>query len=570
MNKLTIVVGLLIATAMNDPVGATESKIVPDGYGTIEIQPYRDSSPEADLIYHILLGEIAGTRKQLEVALEYYRKAVQASENPRIAERAVGIALFANDNTALLEIARRWHTLDADNPKVHQALAIALLNNKQAEAAAVHLDKLRATADKDNQDGFTAVDALLNQVQDKALALRAMASLRDLHANSRYAQYYYALAALEADAHEQALEGITAALKLDPQWENAYLLQARVRMNKKDTDGALAGLKEAVTNLPENRQLRLGYARLLVNAERLDEATAEFEVLAARDPKDAEVIYSLGLLSGEKERYDEAVTYFTRLLELGTRNTDAFFELGRVEELRSNYDKAKDWYAQVEGDERYLTAQVRMGVMLAKSGDLPAMNEHFVKVRQDNPQSWVPLYISQAEVLRELKHHESAFDLLTEALERESANQDLLYSRALTAGNLKRFDVLEKDLRTVIDADPEHGHALNALGYTLADQTDRYQEALGYVERAIALLPNDAAVIDSMGWVQYRLGNYEQSLEYLRRAYELNQDPEIAAHLTEVLWVLGQREEARDVFQESMKDNPDSEFLLDVKERFGL
>ncbi|NJN47285.1 MAG: tetratricopeptide repeat protein [Candidatus Competibacteraceae bacterium] len=125
-------------------------------------------------------------------------------------------------------------------------------------------------------------------------------------------------------------------------------------------------------------------------------------------------------------------------------------------------------------------------------------------------------------------------------------------------------------MRTVIDADPEHGHALNALGYTLADQTDRHQEALGYLEQAIALLPDDAAVIDSMGWVQFRLGNHEQALVHLRRAYELNQDPEIAAHLTEVLWVLGKQEEARDVYAQAVKDNPDSEHLLKVKERFGL
>ncbi|NJN47284.1 MAG: tetratricopeptide repeat protein [Candidatus Competibacteraceae bacterium] len=284
----------------------------------------------------------------------------------------------------------------------------------------------------------------MNQIQDKALALRAMAGLRDLHRKSRYAHFYYALAALEADDHEQALEGTAAALKLDPQWEDAYLLQARVRMIQKDTDAALAGLKAAVDNLPDNRQLRLGYARLLVNAERYEDATTEFKVLAERNPEDSDALYALGLLSGEQERYDEAVTYFTRLLELGTRNTDAYFELGRVEELRNNYAKAKDWYAQVDDDERYLTAQVRMGMMLAKSGDLQAMNEHFIKMRQDNPESWVPLTISHAEVLRELKHHQSAFDLLTEALERDSANNDLLYSRALTAGNLERFDVLEK------------------------------------------------------------------------------------------------------------------------------
>ncbi|MEZ5583148.1 MAG: tetratricopeptide repeat protein [Candidatus Competibacteraceae bacterium] len=357
MNRLTIVLGLVLTVALSGPAGAadspTGSQTVVDGYGTIEIQPYRDSGPEAQLIYHILLGEIAGSRRQLDVALESYRQAVQASDNPRIAERAVGIALFANDNEALLEIARRWHALDADNPKVHQALAVALLNKDQAEEAAMHLDVLRAAADQDKQDGFTAVDALINQVQDKALALRTMASLRDLHRDSRYAHYYYALAALEADNYEQALEGVAAALSVDDQWEDAYLLQARVRMAQQDTDAALAGLKKAVTALPDNRLLRLGYARLLVNAERLEDANAEFTILAERDPQDSDALYALGLLSAEEKHYDQAAAYFTRLLELGTRNTDAYFELGRVEELRSNYAKAKDWYAKVEDDERY-------------------------------------------------------------------------------------------------------------------------------------------------------------------------------------------------------------------------
>ncbi|NJN47283.1 MAG: hypothetical protein HC808_13310 [Candidatus Competibacteraceae bacterium] len=160
MNRLTIVAGLIVAALMSGPVGADESKTVADGYGTIDIQPYRESAPEADLVYHILLGEIAGSRKQLDVALDAYREAVQTSDNTRIAERAAGIALFADDYAALLEIARRWHTLDADNPKVHQALAVALLNNEQAKEAATHLDALRAASDKDEQDGFTAVDAL--------------------------------------------------------------------------------------------------------------------------------------------------------------------------------------------------------------------------------------------------------------------------------------------------------------------------------------------------------------------------------------------------------------------------
>ena len=130
--------------------------------------------------------------------------------------------------------------------------------------------------------------------------------------------------------------------------------------------------------------------------------------------------------------------------------------------------------------------------------------------------------------------------------------------------------MLEQDLRKIIEANPDSGHALNALGYTLADRTDRYQEAYDYLQRAIALLPNDPAVLDSMGWIKYRLGDYEESLDYLRRAYKLNTDPEIASHLSEVLWISDQREEARDIWQRAIEQAPDNEYLLDVKERLGL
>jgi tetratricopeptide (TPR) repeat protein len=173
-------------------------------------------------------------------------------------------------------------------------------------------------------------------------------------------------------------------------------------------------------------------------------------------------------------------------------------------------------------------------MMLAKLGNLPAMSAHFVKLRRDNPQSAVPLYISEAEILREEGRGEAAFNLLSGALDQNPNDEDLLYSRSLAAESIDRLEVAERDLRTLIEADPENGQALNALGYTLADRTDRYQEALDYLQRALALLPDDAAVLDSMGWVLYRLGRYEESLNYLRRAYEASADEEIAAHLREV------------------------------------
>jgi tetratricopeptide (TPR) repeat protein len=257
------------------------------------------------------------------------------------------------------------------------------------------------------------------------------------------------------------------------------------------------------------------------------------------------------------------------LIKRKTRLADAYFELGRVEEQRGDYAKAREWYERVKDEERYLTAQMRMGVVLAKSGDIAAAGQHFDTLRRNNPQNGITLYLAEAEALREAERYQEAFDSLDRALVVHPDDKDLRYARALAAEKIDRLDVLEQDLRAILAADPKNGQALNALGYTLADRTDRYQEALGYIEQALAQLPDDASVLDSMGWVQYRLNNRDKALEYLRRAYRANPDAEIAAHLSEVLWVNGQREEAKKIWKEALARDPNSVHLRKLRERFG-
>ena len=279
---------------------------------------------------------------------------------------------------------------------------------------------------------------------------------------------------------------------------------------------------------------------------------------------------SLGLLAAETRQFDLAETYFLDLVKRNVRLADAYFELGRIEEQRGNYAKAKEWYGRVAGEDRTLTARMRIGVTLAKAGDPTAVvSQHFDALRRANPQNSIMLYLAEAEALREAERFQEAFDVLDRALQLHSNDKDLLYARALLAERIDRLDVLERDLRAIIAADPKNGQALNALGYTLADRTDRYPEALGYIEQALAVLPDDAAVLDSMGWVQYRLGDYPKALDYLRRAYQTNPDAEIAAHLGEALWVSGQREEAKKIWREARRKTPDSRHLRQLQERFG-
>lgn len=532
----------------------------------------RQPSANADLLYQILTAEMAGKRSQLDVALQNYRLAAQASKDPRVAERATVLALLMKENAVALEMAERWKALDAKNPQFQQTFALALLRNGKLEQATPYLEAVRRAAlNKDQQQGYAALAGLIGQADDKNLAFQAMQQFRDRNPRSPFAQYYYALMAAAAGERQHALTALQRALALKSNFAPAHLLRTRLLLEDGDQAAALAGLAESLKALPRDRNLRMSYARLLVDAKQLDKARREFAILLNQNPKDNDSLYALGLLAVETRQFDLAETYFLDLIKRKTRLTDAYFELGRIEERRDDYVKARAWYERIKdkGEERYLTAQMRMGTVLAKAGDTSAANEHFNSLRRDYPQNGIPLYLAEAEALREAQRYQEAFATLERALALHPDDKDLRYARALAAEKINRLDVLEQDLRLLLTADPKNAQVLNALGYTLADRTDRYQEALGYIEQALAEMPNDAAILDSMGWVQYRLGKKDQAIDYLRRAYKANSDAEIAAHLSEVLWVNGQREEAKKIWNEALAREPNSSHLRKVREQLG-
>jgi tetratricopeptide (TPR) repeat protein len=534
------------------------------------IRPTLQPSSRADLMYQLLTAELAGKRDQLDVALRHYRQVAKISDDPRVAERAAVLALLMKENAAALELAQRWQTLAPGNQQAEQTLALALLRNGRLEEAADYLETVRrAASKKDQQQGYATVASLLGQADDKALALRVMGQFRDRNPRSAFAQYYHAMLAAAAEDREQALASLDLALARDPKLVPAHLLRTRLLLEGGDKEAALAGLAKAVAAIPRDRNLRMSYARLLIDVGQLEKARREFSTLLNQNPKDTDSLYALGLLAAETRQFDLAEGYFLDLIKRKTRLADAYFELGRIEEQRSDYAKAREWYERVKDEERYLAAQMRMGVVLAKSGDIAAAGQHFDTLRRNNPQNGITLYLAEAEALREAERYQDAFDSLERALVIHPDDKDLRYARALAAEKVDRLDILEQDLRAILAADPKNGQALNALGYTLADRTDRYQEALGYIEQALAQLPDDAAVLDSMGWVQYRLGNRDKAVEYLRRAYRANSDAEIAAHLSEVLWVNGQREEAKKIWKEALAREPNSVHLRKLRERFG-
>ncbi len=577
---------LLVAcatTAMSPEVRvAAESdaqapQVAPDSKPTVQPQPSAPSERKpaeekysADLMYEILVGEMAGQRGRLDVAVSSYLEAARTSKNPKVAERATRVAMYARDEKAALAAAQRWIELDPNNLAAHQALATLYLHKGDLDRALQQLEQALTLTGGETDQGFALVASWLSHEPNQAAALELMGKLVDRHANSADAFFAYAQLAARANQPDLALQKVENALRLRPDWADAYILRAQIRFRQGDLDRALKEMGEAVSAQPKDLKLGLTYARMLVEAKHLDEARSQFEALAEQSPDNPDVLYALGLLALDAKNMDDARRYLSRLAELGQRVDEAHYYLGRIAETQDKLAEARQWYAKVAHGEYYLEAQIRIASLLAKEGNLQGARDHLQGLRMQDPDSAVRLYLAEGEILSEMEKYQEAMDLYNDAILLLPDSNELLYARALLAEKLDKLDLAEQDLHKIIERDPNNAQALNALGYTLADRTNRYAEALKYVQRAMELLPDDAAVIDSMGWVQYRLGNREEAIKYLRRAFELNADAEIAAHLGEVLWVSGKQAEAREIWAQGLKDDPKNKVLVEVMKRFDL
>jgi tetratricopeptide (TPR) repeat protein len=287
------------------------------------------------------------------------------------------------------------------------------------------------------------------------------------------------------------------------------------------------------------------------------------------NPDNADIAITVALLSLQMNDLDAAEAQLKRTLELNYKDPDSVrFHLGQVAEQRKRFDEAAKWYLSVEDGEQYVLANARYAFMLAKQGRLAEARKHLQDLQAEDQAQKVQILQTEAQLLRENRAYTEAYELLKKALDAQPDHPELLYDVALAAEKLNRIDVAETSLRKLITLKPDNAQAYNALGYTLADRTDRLAEARNYIEKALKLAPEDPFILDSMGWVEYRLGNHAQGLQYLQRAFDQRPDPEIAAHLGEVLWAKGRKGDAEKIWKDSLRENPDSEELQKVIKKF--
>jgi tetratricopeptide (TPR) repeat protein len=520
-----------------------------------------------NLLYEFLLAEIAGQRGNVALSAQAYVDLAKRTRDPRIARRATEVALYARMNNAAVDAATIWHETEPGSTRPLEALAGLLITAGRYDDALPNLKKLLAGSANDTANGFTQLTRTLANAQDKGAALKLVQSLAADHPRLAEAHFAVARAAVNGGDERLALEEARKAGQLRPDWEAPVLLEAQL-LQKVSVDQAASRLTGHLKKHPAARETRLAYARLLVAQKRFGDARAEFQKLMAGVPDSSDMAFAVALLSLQLKDYDAAEKYLRSLIESPYRDKDGVrLYLGQIAEERKNLPEALRWYGEVGEGEQYVQAQVRYAQVLARQGKLDEARARLQQAAAKSSQQRVQLILAEAQLLRDANQPNAAFDLVGQALDRVPNNPELLYDYAMLAEKIERVDILEASLRKLIEIRPEHAHAYNALGYSFAERNQRLPEARELIEKALQLAPDDSFIIDSMGWVLYRMGNLKDSLGYLRRAFAGRPDPEIAAHLGEVLWALGERAEAERVWGDATRETPENETLVNTIKR---
>jgi tetratricopeptide (TPR) repeat protein len=572
MNRslLVLMASAMLASCASSPKAPSGSQ----ASAPIAAEPAVEALPNVPLdaatLYNILLGEIAGQRGQVGVAAQTLGKVAQQTRDPRLAERATLAATYARRFEEALVSAKLWVELQPDDPDARESLAGILMELDRPDEALVQFERLIVleTPRSNPEQAYMRVVSVLSRHTQRASALTVMQQLVDQNPKVPAAQFALTHLSVRMGDFPRALQAADTALVLRPGWEEAALFKARILVSLKEMGKAQQFYEEFLAQYPHATTVRLNYARHLIDQRQWSKARSEFTRVLSDMPNDADTIYAIALLSLQTQELDDAEKYLKRTLALRPQHDQARYYLGQVAEQRKDYAEAIRWYSEIGPGENYFEAQTRIGMMKARQGDIPGALAHLRSLSPTTDQQRVQLILSEEQILREARKYEEALAVLNQGLKQLPGDKDLLYARALIAEKLNLIQVVESDLRSVLKKDPKNAHALNALGYTLADRTNRLQEANALLSEALALRPDDAFILDSMGWLQYRMGNNAEAVRYLKRALEVRNDAEIAAHLGEVLWVMGNRREAESVWSRALRETPDNEAVLDAIKKF--
>lgn len=517
------------------------------------------SSFSEDTLYSLLSAELAGQRNRLDIALDNYVTQAINTQDPGISERAFRIAEYLGADQAALDTSLIWVKNAPDDIEAQRAAAIQLARNGRYDESLVYMEKV-LQAKGDTHFDFLALAAIETDAETRAGLQKSFDSLLAKHPDNGQLIFGKALL-MQQDGDA---EGALKLLEKNPPQNGEIapiLLRARLLQSLNRGDEALPLLKKSVSQYPDDKRLGLTYARTLVEQNRMAEAKVQFASLVEQYPEDDELRFSLALVCLEGKSWDEAEGYLQELIERDSHVDSAHLNLGRIAEERNDPEGALAEYALVGPGNEYLPAQLRQADILISHGRGAEASKKLALARDAQPDYAIQLYLIEAETLAANNQTDRAWNTLQQALKQYPDDLNLLYSRAMLAEKRNDLEQMERDLRAIIQREPDNAMALNALGYTLSDRTTRYSEAKALIQQAYDLSPDDPAVLDSLGWVNFRLGNLDEAERLLRQALERFPDQEVAAHLGEVLWANGKQREAKKIWGTFLKENPDSPIL---------
>lgn len=523
-----------------------------------------------DQLYEAIVSELSAQRGQVVEAGESYFDLAMSTRDLTIIQRAIQFASVNTDTNALLQLGLVWAQLEPTNPQPQLLLSIQFLESGAFEQAISHMSRV---LDLGGNMDFAALSSRTGRLnsQDRSVLIENLRRLKDEFGNQT--SIHLTLVQLLAQNGDFEAALIELELLKDDRdlTPNIVMLESQILQSLDNPERATRVMRTGVRRFETDKSLRLNYARLLVQNEEYEHAQEQFQILVEQDPQDWETLYSVALLNTQLENFDRAIAAYTKLIGVDQRADESQYNLGLIYQQQDNLEKSIEHFRQVRiGTNNFLAAQQQATRLSIQRGRLNEAHDWLSKLSRGQPRLEVLFTTIESSLLIQEEHSGAAEQLLNTALNKFPNETDLLFARVLYYDSQSNRDGSERDLMQIISMQPEDSRALNHLGYMLADQTTRHEEALELIERAIAISPDDPAIIDSLGWALYKVARYEEALVQMRRAFAAFPDDEVASHLGEVLWALGRFDEAIRVWQDALVTDPESPLIAEAMERLQV
>ena len=523
---------------------------------------------DAELLAQLLIVNLASYQGVWEPAVENAFSAAHNTRDPRIARLAALLALRIKQYDTAAQAAQLWVELDTESQDARTTLLLSQVGAEMIDDALEGFAVQRG--DKNLDDHIKEVAGLLVRQSNGDAAVAVVQHFTEQYPDSSQVHLSASYVADSFSNLELADKWLSRAIEISPNWDLAAQMRARMLREQGRTEELKEYIQQYVERNPDSVPMRLNLAAELSLEKDYDQALELVKQILIDDPENVSALSYGAALAQQLQQDELAKLYYEEAIKIDPANEEVRWALARYAVQDKQYDKAEQHYQAIESDENYLRAQLQVANMRFYTRSLKDAINTLRALDPETEAEYVDIAMTRHYLLMQGREYEEALGYINETLVYLPENTELKYARALVAAELKEIKTVESDLRFIIDRQPDHANALNALGYTLADQTDRYDEAMELITKALELRPTDAHILDSMGWVLYRMNDLEGALEYLQRAYDASPQAEVAAHLGEVLWESGRFEEAQAIWKQGAEDDAENPILVETLRRYGV